>query len=213
MQYVQAHSISLSGLVKNLSSKRLMMPNKPPKQHKCKECGNYYTKFQSTQQVCSVKCAIALSKRKAEAKRKQADKAERKEHRKRLENLKSRSDWLKELQKYFNKFIRLRDKNLPCISCGRFHQGQWHAGHYKTVGGNPELRFNEDNVHRQCSVCNNHKSGNIVNYRINLIERIGLERVKFLERKDHPPLKLTTEEIKDLIKVYKAKCKELERAA
>ncbi|HDL2201950.1 TPA: recombination protein NinG, partial [Mannheimia haemolytica] len=111
----------------------------------------------------------------------------------------------------FNKFIRLRDKDLPCISCGRHHQGQWHAGHYKTVGGNPELRFNEDNVHRQCSVCNNHLHGNIVNYRVNLIEKIGLERVEFLERKDHPPLKLTIEQIKDLIKVYKAKCKELER--
>ncbi|HDL5482293.1 TPA: recombination protein NinG, partial [Mannheimia haemolytica] len=128
-----------------------------------------------------------------------------------LEKLKSRSAWLKDLQNIFNKFIRLRDKDLPCISCGRHHQGQWHAGHYKTVGGNPELRFNEDNVHRQCSVCNNHLHGNIVNYRVNLIEKIGLERVEFLERKDHPPLKLTIEQIKDLIKVYKAKCKELER--
>lgn len=186
--------------------------NKPPKQHKCKVCGDYYVKSLSTQQVCSVECAIALSKRKAEQKRKQADKASRKERRQRLESIKSRSEWLKNLQEVFNKFIRLRDKDLPCISCGRFHQGQWHAGHYKTVGGNPELRFNEDNVHRQCSACNNHKSGDIVNYRINLVERIGIERVEFLERKDHPPLKLTIEEIKDLIKVYKNKCKELERA-
>ncbi|STY61393.1 Bacteriophage Lambda NinG protein [Mannheimia haemolytica] len=90
-------------------------------------------------------------------------------------------------------------------------KGNGTQGIIKTVGGNPELRFNEDNVNRQCSVCNNHKSGNIVNYRINLIEKIGLERVEFLERKDHPPLKLTIEQIKDLIKVYKAKCKELER--
>lgn len=189
------------------------MTNKPPKQHKCKECGSYYTKSQSTQQVCSVKCAIALSKRKEEQKRKQADKAERKERRKRLEDLKNRSDWLKDLQKWFNKFIRLRDKDLPCISCGRFHQGKYDAGHYKTVGGNPELRLNEDNCHSQCVPCNRYLHGNLVNYRVNLIERIGLERVEFLERKDHPPLKLTTEEIKDLIKVYKAKCKELEHAA
>lgn len=187
------------------------MANKPPKQHKCKECGNYYIKFQSTQQVCSVKCAMAMGKRKSEQKRKQADKAERKERKQRLEKLKSRSAWLKDLQNVFNKFIRLRDKDLPCISCGRYHQGQWHAGHYKTVGGNPELRFNEDNVNRQCSVCNNHKSGDIVNYRINLVEKIGLERVEFLERKDHPPLKLSIDEIKELIKAYKAKCKELER--
>lgn len=183
--------------------------NKLPKQHKCKECGAYYVKFQSTQQVCSVKCAMAMSKRKAEAKRKQADKAERRERKARLEKLKSRRDYEKDLQKEFNKFIRLRDRDLPCISCGRYHQGQWHAGHYRSVGACPELRFNEDNVHKQCSVCNNHKSGNAIEYRIGLVERIGLERVEFLERKDHPPLKLTIEEIKELIKVYRAKCKEL----
>ncbi|TEW24926.1 recombination protein NinG, partial [Histophilus somni] len=103
------------------------------------------------------------------------------------ERLKSRSERLKELQGVFNRFIRLRDKNLPCISCGRYHQGQWHAGHYRSVGACPELRFNEDNVHKQCSVCNNHKSGNVIEYRINLVAKIGVERVEFLERKDHLP--------------------------
>ena len=190
-----------------------MVRNKPPKQHKCKECGEYYTKFRSTQQVCSVKCAMAMGKRKAEEKRKKLEKADRLEAsrrmRERKEKLKSRSDWLKDLQRVFNEFIRLRDKDLPCISCGRYHEGQYHAGHYRSVGACPELRFNEDNVHKQCSACNSHLSGNILEYRLGLIEKIGLDRVEFLERKDHPPLKLSFEEIKDLIKVYKAKCKEL----
>ena len=189
------------------------MRNKPLKQHKCKECGEYYTKFRSTQQVCSVKCAMAMGKRKAEEKRKKLEKADRLEAsrrmRERKEKLKSRSDWLKDLQRVFNEFIRLRDKDLPCISCGRYHEGQYHAGHYRSVGACPELRFNEDNVHKQCSACNNHLSGNILEYRLGLIEKIGLERVEFLERQDHPPLKLSVEEIKDLIKVYKAKVKEL----
>lgn len=184
--------------------------NKPPKQHKCKECGAYYTKFQSTQQVCSVKCAMAMGKRKAEQKRRQADKAERRERKARLEKLKSRSDYLKELQTVFNQFIRLRDKNEPCISCGRFHQGQWHAGHYRSVGACPELRFNEDNVHKQCSVCNNHKSGNVIEYRIHLVRKIGVQRVEFLERNNHPPLKLSIEEIQEMKRTYKAKIKELE---
>ena len=191
------------------------MRNKPLKQHKCKECGEYYTKFRSTQQVCSVKCAMAMGKRKAEEKRKKLEKADRLEAsrrmRERKEKLKSRSDWLKDLQRVFNEFIRLRDADLPCISCGRYHQGQWHAGHYRSVGACPELRFNEDNAHKQCSACNNHLSGNILEYRLGLIEKIGLERVEFLERKDHPPLKLSVEEIKDLIKAYKAKVKELKR--
>lgn len=191
------------------------MRNKPPKQHKCKECGAYYIKKQSTQQVCSMKCAIAYSKRKAEEKRKKQEKSDRLEAsrrmRERKEKLKSRSDWLKDLQRVFNEFIRLRDVDLPCISCGRYHQGQYHAGHYRSVGACPELRFNEDNVHKQCSACNSHLSGNILEYRLGLIEKIGLERVEFLERKDHPPLKLSVEEIKALIKVYRAKVRELKR--
>ena len=191
------------------------MRNKPLKQHKCKECGEYYTKFRSTQQVCSVKCAMAMGKRKAEEKRKKLEKADRLEAsrrmRERKEKLKSRPDWLKDLQRVFNEFIRLRDADLPCISCGRYHQGQWHAGHYRSVGACPELRFNEDNTHKQCSACNNHLSGNILEYRLGLIEKIGLEQVEFLERQDHPPLKLSVEEIKDLIKAYKAKVKELKR--
>ena len=192
-----------------------MVRNKPPKQHKCKECGEYYTKFRSTQQVCSVKCAMAMGKRKAEEKRKKLEKADRLEAsrrmRERKEKLKSRSDWLKDLQRVFNEFIRLRDADLPCISCGRYHQGQWHAGHYRSVGACSELRFNEDNTHKQCSACNNHLSGNILEYRLGLIEKIGLERVEFLERKDHPPLKLSVEEIKELIKVYRAKVRELKK--
>jgi len=189
--------------------------NKPPKQHKCKECGAYYIKKQSTQQVCSMKCAIAYSKRKAEEKRKKQEKSERLEASRRMrdrkEKLKSRSDWLKDLQRVFNEFIRLRDVDLPCISCGRYHNGQYHAGHYRSVGACPELRFNEDNVHKQCSACNSHLSGNILEYRLGLIEKIGLERVEFLERKDHPPLKLSVEEIKELIKVYRAKVRELKK--
>ena len=156
---------------------------------------------------------MAMGKRKAEEKRKKLEKADRLEAsrrmRERKEKLKSRSDWLKDLQRVFNEFIRLRDKDLPCISCGRYHEGQYHAGHYRSVGACPELRFNEDNVHKQCSACNSHLSGNILEYRLGLIEKIGLERVEFLERQDHPPLKLSVEEIKDLIKVYKAKVKEL----
>lgn len=190
------------------------MKNKPPKQHKCKECGAYYIKKQSMQQVCSMECAIAYSKRKAEEKRKKQEKSDRLEAGRRMrarkEALKSRPDWLKEAQKAFNEFIRLRDKDLPCISCGRYHEGQYHAGHYRSVGAYPELRFNEDNVHKQCSVCNNHKSGNAIEYRINLIRKIGLEKVEFLERHDHQPLKLSIDEIKELIRVYKAKCKGLE---
>ncbi|WP_202116081.1 recombination protein NinG, partial [Glaesserella parasuis] len=108
----------------------------------------------------------------------------------------------------FNEYIRLRDKDEPCISCQRFHQGQYHAGHYRTVKAMPELRFNEDNVHKQCSACNNHLSGNITEYRINLVRKIGAERVEALESY-HPPVKWSAEDCKEIIKTYRAKIKEL----
>ena len=174
-----------------------------PKPKKCKVCKEFFSPWISTMRACSPECALVLV-------REEQEKKKRKELKQRKEKLKSRSDWLREAQAEFNKFIRLRDKNEPCISCGRFHNGQYHAGHYRTVGGNPELRFEELNCHKQCSVCNNHKSGNIVEYRINLARKIGEEALAWLEG-PHDPLKLTIDEIKELKAKYKAKCREIEK--
>lgn len=142
-------------------------------------------------------------------KRKTKEKAEaRRLDREKLKSLKSRSEWLKELQAVFNKFIRLRDAGLPCISCGHPNDGsrQFHASHYKSVGGNPALRFDEANCHSACSICNNWLSGNLIPYRAELIKKIGQSEVDRLEGKQEP-LKLTVEQIQGLIKEYKAKVK------
>jgi hypothetical protein len=138
------------------------------------------------------------------------EKKERKEHKARKEGLKTRGDYAKDAQTVFNRFIRLRDNERPCISCGRYHSGQYHAGHYRTVGGHPELRFIEINCHKQCSVCNNHKSGNIVEYRINLKARIGDDKLDWLEG-PHEAKKYTIEQLKELKITYRNKCKELEK--
>jgi len=180
---------------------------------KCKICGNRFQTYDSFRKWCSPECGVKLARMAQQKAREKALSKRKREERARIkavkERLKTRSDWLKDLQKVFNQFIRLRDKDLPCISCGRFHQGKYDAGHYRTVGSSPELRFNEDNCHAQCVPCNRHLHGNLIAYRVNLIERIGLEAVEFLERKDHPPLKLSIDEIKALIAKYKAKIKEL----
>jgi len=139
-----------------------------------------------------------------------AAKKERKEHKARKEGLKTRGDYAKEAQTEFNRYIRLRDGKLPCISCCRHHTGQYHAGHYRTVGGHPELRFNEDNCHKQCSVCNNHKSGNIVEYRINLKARIGVDRIEWLEG-PHEAKKYTVEQLKQIKADYRLKANELQK--
>ena len=77
--------------------------------------------------------------------------------------------------RHFHKFIRTRDKDLPCISCGRYTKLQ--AGHFYSAGNHPSVRFNEDNVHGQCIQCNHFLSANLLPYRANLIKKIGQERV------------------------------------
>lgn len=171
------------------------------KYKKCKACGKEFSRWNSTHIACSIGCAIDLARDKAR-------KETAKESRRMLQRLKTRSEWLKEAQAEFNKFIRLRDAKEPCISCGRHHRGQYHAGHYRTVGAHPELRFNEDNVHKQCAPCNNHKSGDIVNYRINLIGKIGQDRLNALEGPQHPS-KLSIDDIKAIKVGYRQKSKEL----
>lgn len=81
--------------------------------------------------------------------------------------------------KHFNKFIRERDKGKPCISCGKYTTLQ--AGHFYSGGHYSGLRFNPDNVWGQCLRCNYYLSGDLSNYRKNLIARIGIERVEKLD--------------------------------
>lgn len=173
------------------------MKNKEPT---CKRCKKPFIRYNTIQRLC-VECAI---KKVREGK----DKAHRKDLREGRERLKTKSDWLREAQSAFNKYIRIRDREWPCISCGRDHGGQYHAGHYRTAGSSPELRFSELNCHKQCAPCNNHKSGNIVEYRINLISRIGVDALEWLEG-PHEPKHYTIEEIKAIKAKYTKKAKEI----
>lgn len=173
----------------------------------CKVCSKAFLRFRSTQQVCGFACAAKVPKleRKAAA-------ADRRETRAKLEAIKPRSKWQSEAQAAFNAFIRARDAHQPCISCrkGAYAPGSWDAGHYLTVGARPELRFSEDNCHRQCIKCNQHLHGNLVLYRIGLIERRGLDVVERLEG-PHAPLKLTVDELREIRDRYRAKVKALLR--
>ena len=173
---------------------------------RCKHCKTTFTPKHFNQKNCmqTDECVGAFLSDLSKAN----DKRWAKEKKVRKEALKTRSEWLKDLQDVFNTFIRLRDKYKPCISCGTF-TGKMNAGHYKSVGGSPELRFNELNVHKQCEYCNTHLSANLIEYRIGLVKRIGVEKVEFLERKYHEPLKLTVDEIKEKIRIYKDKIKNI----
>lgn len=124
------------------------------------------------------------------------------------EALKSHKDYIKLFQIVFNTFIRMRDKDLPCVSCGVYKCEEFHAGHY-IASTYQYLRFNENNVHKQCSKCNTHLRGNSIPYRIELIKRIGLEEVEYLENSRHMMLEITIPELKEKIIEYKLKTKKL----
>ena len=176
-----------------------------PKFKKCKICKSEFQLFRTTQKVCSPNCAIALAS--ADTRKKEKSK-----HTKAKKELKDndRSFQIKKTQQIFNAYIRLRDMGLSCISCDRHHSGQYHAGHYRTVGANPELRFDERNCYKQCSACNNHLSGNLVNYRINLSGRVGMDTVNWLER-NHPPKRYTIANLVTLQRWFNRKTKRLKK--
>jgi endogenous inhibitor of DNA gyrase (YacG/DUF329 family) len=169
---------------------------KPPPIAKCSECGREFVRRNTMHRVCSPRCAAKTVKAQRR-KEKAALKA-------RKEAAKPRSQWLREAQTAFNAYIRARDSDLPCISCGRHHDGQWHAGHYLSTGARPELRFDEANVWRQCQPCNTHLHGNLVLYRTELIRRIGLAEVERLEG-PHQPKKYTVAELREIKDTYRAK--------
>jgi hypothetical protein len=163
-----------------------------------------------TTQPCCYKyeCQVTYATAHALKSQEKRVKAERKDLRERREKAKPLSWHKSEAQRWANKFVRLRDAALPCISCQRFHSGQYHAGHYRSVGASPELRYEELNIHKQCSACNNHLSGNIINYRINLIHKIGQEAVDWLEGK-HEARHYTIDDLKAIKAKYKTLCREL----
>ena len=79
----------------------------------------------------------------------------------------------------FRAWIRKRDDGERCISCGAFNPSD--AGHYYSAGHYPVLEFNEDNVNKQCRQCNYFKGSNAIEYRKNIIKKIGVERVEKLD--------------------------------
>lgn len=148
-------------------------------------------------------------KKKAREQRAKA-KVERAETRRRKEKSLTISQRRARAQVEVNAYVRLRDAGLPCISCGRHHEGQWHAGHYRSRGAAVNLALDPRNIHRQCAPCNNHLHGNAIGYRAGLVARYGLEFVEALEA-DNAPRHQTAQEIDAIRDTYRTKNKELKK--
>lgn len=197
---------------------------KSPPARKKKTCINPVCKVEFVptrlgQKVCGWACGLAIAPANQEKARKALDQIERKEIKARKEKLKSRSEHMREAQSEFNTYIRLRDAHLPCISCdstatddGLITGSRWDAGHYRSVGACPELRFEPLNVHRQCVRCNRNLSGNAVEYRIRLVARIGSDQVAWLEG-PHEARKYTVPDLLEIKAQYRAKIRELKGRA
>ena len=176
---------------------------------KCKNCKDVFTPKWFNFKYCQKKECFDIGVKEAAEKAKiQREKKQRLETKKAKEKLLTHKDYLKLLQKVFNTYIRLRDKDLPCVSCGKNNDKQYHAGHYRSVGSAPHLRFNEINVWKQCATCNNYLHGNLIEYRKELINRIGVDKVEWLENYQESN-KILIPEIKEQIKLYKHKIKQL----
>ena len=148
--------------------------NTTPRPKPCAQCGGIFTPVRPLQRVCSPLCASKLVK--------QAKKVDRESTRERKVAIKSRQQWLAECQAIVNKYVRLRDHDEGCISCDKpsTWQGQWHASHFRSRGAASSIRFNLWNIHKACSVCNNHLSGNLSAYEPRLREKIGSAKVDWL---------------------------------
>ena len=182
------------------------------KEKRCKSCEKVFSPFNTTQQACSPQCALALVR---QQKLETARKLQRAEDRQRKEQLKSRGDLTKEAQRAFNYFVRIRDHGKPCISSGRplgwdgdglLTGSRIDAGHYRSVGAAPHLRFNLFNCHAQSVRDNRDLSGNATDYRLGLIARIGLERVEQLEQ-DQRPRQHSRDDLRRIAKLFRRRAR------
>jgi len=162
---------------------------------------------------CSMDHLIEFTRSKAG--KREIKKSYSRENRARKESLKKRSEWLREAQAAFNSYIRVRDRGKPCVSCGVSegvlkHGGTFDAGHYRSVGSTAHLRFNTRNVHGQCKKCNRYLSGRIVDYRKNLITRIGEDKLNELEN-NNEIRKFDIEYLKRVKKIFSKKARFYDR--
>jgi hypothetical protein len=163
-----------------------------------------------------VPCSLEYARKVAARKESKAKREERKATREAKVKLKTRREWIAEAQAAVNKVARLRDllAGHGCISCGARPQqkygGTFDAGHYRSVGSAPHMRYYLPAIRGQCVRCNRDLGGSAVNFRKGLIERIGLERVEQIEAMQGTA-KWSIEYLQRLKRVMNKKARRLER--
>lgn len=151
-------------------------PPRGPRMRRCKVCRSLFVPRSITHKACGPGCAVVVAQDERKA-------VERKTDRARKVAMKRPSDYAAAAQVVVNRYVNLRDRDKPCVSCGKpaASGGVRNASHFKSVGSNSALRFHLWNIHSSCYRCNVQLSGNLGEYYPRLIERIGAEKVEFLQ--------------------------------
>ena len=160
---------------------------------------------------CSPECLVQYAR--SPKAQKDRQRAIQSDLRKRKEKLKTKGDFTKEAQQAFNAYVRARDKGKSCISCSSYLTesspgGGYDAGHYRSVGSSPHLRFRLDNCFGQCKKCNRYLSGNVSNMRIGIVWRYGQEFLDKVES-DNKTKNYTIEQLKKITKIFRKKLKKI----
>lgn len=153
------------------------------KQRPCKDCGKTYTPTAHAQPRCFKCKQIKFNEQQAKYCNNQ-NKTLITRTKKPQKPLKPKIDVE---QARINKIVRERDADKPCISCGKkMEEWELNAGHFHARSQCESLRYDLDNIHGQCSWCNSKMTEDPkipANYRKNLLERIGAERVARIDLK------------------------------
>ena len=136
--------------------------------------------------------------------RKTVEKESRKESREYKEKNKSIAALIQDARKPFQAYIRFRDANEACISCGLAISEIWDAGHFYKAELYSGLIFDDRNVHKQCRKCNMYFDGNEGMYRESLDRKFGKVWLKKLDADAIylKSYKYTREELIEIKKYY-----------
>jgi hypothetical protein len=114
-------------------------------------------------------------------------------------------DLKNKLDRLFSAYIRMRDKDKPCISCGK-NTNDKEAGHFYPRS-NLAVRWDEMNVHGQCLKCNRYNGGNRSAFGRGVAIRYGESVVEALDIKSQARIKLKSYELMEKIDHYQNKLK------
>lgn len=124
--------------------------------------------------------------------------------------------WLKiNVRTVCHDYIKLRDKGLPCVSCGAHWTSEHQAGHLYKAELFSMLKYDERNIHNQCKKCNLFDNGNESMYHAAILSRLSIDDYDEIKRiasqEKQTNFKWDREELEKIRKYYQLKIKQLEK--